>query len=48
MFYLGGLPLRAIAQTEQVSENTIKQRLHRGRASLAARLSDRLPGVGNV
>lgn len=48
MFYLGGLPLRAIAETEQISENTVKQRLHRARTSLAARLSDRVPGVGNV
>lgn len=48
MHYLGDLPLASIAEVEQVSENTVKQRLHRARASLAARLTEWVPEVGNA
>src|SRR5262245_23854264 len=39
MYYLGDLDIAAIAEVEQVSPNTIKQRLHRARAALADKLT---------
>ena len=48
MFYLGDLSVAEVAEIEDASESSIKQRLHRARAALAARLSDVRPEVGNV
>jgi RNA polymerase sigma-70 factor (ECF subfamily) len=48
MYYLGDLSVAEVAELEQASENTVKQRLHRARAALATRLADQRPEVGNV
>ncbi len=48
MFYLGDLSVAEVAEIEGASESSIKQRLHRARAALAARLNDVRPEVGNV
>ena len=48
MFYLADMSLADIAELERVSENTIKQRLHRGRAGLAAALSEPRSEVGHA
>jgi RNA polymerase sigma-70 factor, ECF subfamily len=41
LHYLADLPVRDIAAQEGVSEGTVKAWLYRGRAALAARLSDK-------
>lgn len=48
MFYVGDLSVAEVAEIESASESSIKQRLHRARAALAAQLSDARPEVGNV
>jgi RNA polymerase sigma-70 factor, ECF subfamily len=48
MHYLGDMSLADVAEVEQASPNTIKQRLHRARTTLAARLVETQPEVGNV
>ncbi|MBX6748317.1 MAG: SigE family RNA polymerase sigma factor [Micromonosporaceae bacterium] len=48
MFYLADMSLADIAELEQVSENTIKQRLHRGRTALAAALKEPRSEVGHA
>jgi RNA polymerase sigma-70 factor (ECF subfamily) len=48
MFYLADMSLADIAELEQVSENTIKQRLHRGRAALAAAVREPRSEVGHA
>lgn len=41
LHYLADLPVGEIARQEGVSENTVKSWLHRGRAALAAQLTDK-------
>lgn len=48
MFYLADMSLADIAEFERVSENAIKQRLHRGRAALAAALGEPRSEVGHA
>jgi RNA polymerase sigma-70 factor (ECF subfamily) len=48
MFYLADMSLAQIADFEKVSENVVKQRLHRGRASLFAALTEITPEVGRA
>jgi RNA polymerase sigma-70 factor (ECF subfamily) len=48
MYYLADMSVGEIAEIEHASESTIKQRLHRARAALAAELADARPEVGNV
>jgi RNA polymerase sigma factor, sigma-70 family len=48
MFYLADMSLSDIAELERVSENTIKQRLHRGRTALAAALKEPRSEVGHA
>ena len=48
MYYLGDLSVTEIANLEQATENTIKQRLHRGRAALADLLVESRSEVGNA
>jgi RNA polymerase sigma-70 factor (ECF subfamily) len=40
MYYLGDMSVAEVAGIERASENTVKQRLFRARAALAARLTD--------
>jgi RNA polymerase sigma-70 factor (ECF subfamily) len=46
LYHLADLPIGQIARQEGVAENTIKSRLHRGRAALAAKLTEE--GKGNA
>ncbi len=39
LFYLAELPIAEIARQEECAEGTVKSRLHRGRAALAAQLA---------
>jgi len=48
MFYLADMSLAQIAEVEKVSENAVKQRLHRGRTALTAALIDTSTEVGNA
>jgi RNA polymerase sigma-70 factor (ECF subfamily) len=48
MFYLADMSLAQIAEFENVSENAVKQRLHRGRAALSAALTESSPEVGRA
>ncbi|MGC9671485.1 SigE family RNA polymerase sigma factor [Planosporangium sp. 12N6] len=41
LHYLADLPISEIAQQENVAEGTVKSWLHRGRAALAAKLTDK-------
>lgn len=47
MYYLGDMSVAEIAAIEGVTENAVKQRLHRGRAALAEHLVEPSPEVGN-
>ena len=44
MFYLADMSLADIAEFERVSENAVKQRLHRARTALAETLRDQNTG----
>jgi RNA polymerase sigma-70 factor (ECF subfamily) len=46
MFYLADMSLADIAEFEDISENAVKQRLHRARAALTTALSDPHEEVG--
>jgi RNA polymerase sigma-70 factor, ECF subfamily len=48
MYYLGDLGISDIAEVEQATANTIKQRLHRARTALAVKLADSISEVGNA
>lgn len=47
MHYLGDMSVAEIANVEGATENSIKQRLHRGRAALAGHLVEPRPEVSN-
>jgi RNA polymerase sigma-70 factor (ECF subfamily) len=47
MFYLGDMSVAEIAAAEGITDNAVKQRLHRGRAALAEHLVEPRPEVGN-
>jgi RNA polymerase sigma-70 factor (ECF subfamily) len=48
MFYLADMSLADIAEFERISENAVKQRLHRGRVALAAVLREPRSEVGHA
>ena len=48
MFYLADMSLADIAEFERVSENAVKQRLHRARTALAETLRDPRSEVGRA
>jgi RNA polymerase sigma-70 factor (ECF subfamily) len=48
MFYLADMSLADIAEFERISENAVKQRLHRGRVALAAALREPRSEVGHA
>ena len=48
MFYLADMSLAEIAEFEGISENAVKQRLHRARAALTAELTEPQQEVGHA
>ncbi len=48
MFYLADMSLADIAEFERISDNAVKQRLHRGRVALAAVLREPRSEVGHA
>jgi RNA polymerase sigma-70 factor (ECF subfamily) len=48
LFYMADMSLADIAEFERVSENTLKQRLHRARAALAGALKEPRSEVGHA
>jgi RNA polymerase sigma-70 factor, ECF subfamily len=48
MFYMADMSLADIAEFERISENAVKQRLHRARAALAAALKEPRSEVGHA